>query len=98
MGSTTLQAGAQPFLQLGAYLDGCWQGQVYGTYLHGIFDSDTFRQQLLQRLYEKKGIQPAQPSPLSWRAYREQQYDRLADAVRENLDLAAIYQILEEGL
>lgn len=98
MGSTTLQAGAQPFLQLGAYLDGCWQGQVYGTYLHGIFDSDTFRQQLLQRLYEKKGIQPAQPSPLSWQAYREQQYDRLADAVRENLDLVAIYQILEEGL
>ena len=98
MGNTTLHDGAQPFLQLDDHQDGCWQDDVYGTYLHGIFDSDGFRQQLLQMLYRKKGIQPEQHSRLSWQAYREQQYDKLADAVRQSLDLSTIYQILEAGL
>lgn len=98
MGNTILHDGAQPFLQLEFHQDGCWQDRVYGTYLHGIFDSDAFRQQLLRMLYQKKGIQPEQHNRLSWQAYREQQYDKLADAVRENLDLSVIYQILEEGL
>ncbi len=98
MGNTTLHDGAQPFLQLDDHQDGCWQNNVYGTYLHGIFDSDGFRQQLLQMLYQKKGIQPEPHNRLSWQAYREQQYDKLADAVRENLDLSMIYQILEAGL
>lgn len=98
MGQTVLQEDARPLLQLGDCLDGCWQGTVYGTYLHGIFDSDPFRRQFLQALYQKKGI-PAEPSgQLSWQAYREQAYDKLADAVRQSLDMSFIYQILERGL
>ena len=31
-------------------------------------------------------------------AYREQQYDLLADAIRENLDMKCIYDILEKGI
>ena len=37
----------------------------------------------------------------SWideKVYKEQQYDKLAEGLRENMDMAKIYQILEEGL
>lgn len=98
MGTTILQEDARPLLQLDDHLDGCWQATVYGTYLHGIFDSDPFRRQLLQALYRQKGIAAEQSGQLSWQAYREQQYDKLADAVRQSLDLPFIYQILERGL
>ena len=30
-------------------------------------------------------------------AYRQQQYDKLADIIRENMDMKAIYEILEKG-
>lgn len=98
MGNTSLHRGAEPFLQLKDGLDGCWQHRVYGTYLHGLFDSDNFRERLLHVLYQQKGLQPAGQIALSWKTYREQQYDKLADAVRQHLNLPFIYQILEEGL
>lgn len=98
MGNTTLQTGAKPFLQLKDGMDGCWQGCVYGTYLHGLFDNDTFRAGLLHFLYQKKGLQPEEQHSLTWEDYRQQQYDKLADAVRQHLHLPFIYQILEEGI
>lgn len=95
-GQSTLHGG-QPFLQLDCGMDGCWQENVYGSYLHGLFDSDSFRRALLAAICERKGITlPA--AAIAWRDYREQQYDKLADAVRASLDMKAIYQILEEGL
>ena len=33
---------------------------------------------------------------MDWAAYRQTQYDILADAIRENLDIPFIYEILEE--
>ena len=32
-----------------------------------------------------------------WKAYKEEQYDRLADIIRESLDMERIYQIIEKG-
>lgn len=83
----------QPFLNLGDHEDGWANENVYGTYLHGLFDSDSFREQFLTQIYEKKGISREQ-SVRNWQEYREQQYDLLAEAVRNSLDMNRIYEIV----
>ena len=71
--------------------EGCVQGQVFGTYLHGLFDSGELTEQFAAYLCRRKGINPAAAAPISMQEYRTQQLDLLADGVRHNLDLAAVY-------
>ena len=68
-------------------------GLVFGTYLHGLFDNEEWTGKLLSGLAEKKGILWSSPEE-SRRAYKERQYDRLAQLVRENLDMKKIYEIM----
>ena len=71
--------------------DGCVQGSVFGTYLHGLFDSGELTEKLAALLCRRKGLAPETASPLTMQAYREQQFDLLADGVRRALDMSAIY-------
>ena len=89
-GRTTVQGA--PFCTLAdGTLEGCVQGQVFGTYLHGLFDSGELTEQLAAYLCRRKGIAPDAAAPISMQEYRTQQLDLLADGVRHNLDLAAVY-------
>jgi len=49
-------------------------------------------------LCERKGIDPSELAVFDYDAYKQQQYDLLADGVRRNLDMDMIYRILEEGI
>ena len=71
--------------------DGCVQGSVFGTYLHGLFDSGKLTEKLAALLCRRKGLAPETAAPLTMQAYREQQFDLLADGVRRALDMSAIY-------
>jgi len=71
------------------------QGTVLGTYMHGLFHNPTFRKTLLNRLRRRYGLPEKWGHPV---AEKEEQYDRLAELVRNNLDLPAIYRILEQGI
>ena len=71
--------------------DGCVQGSVFGTYLHGLFDSGERTEKLAALLCRRKGLAPETAAPLTMQAYREQQFDLLADGVRRALDMSAIY-------
>ena len=71
--------------------DGCVQGSVFGTYLHGLFDSGELTEKLAALLCRRKGLAPETAAPLTMQAYREQQFDLLADGVRRALDMPAIY-------
>ena len=77
--------------------DGCSSGSVYGTYLHGFFDRTEVASAFVGALCRRKGL-PAETTVMDAAAYREQQYDLLADAIRENLDMKCIYDILEKGI
>lgn len=76
------------------------EGRVLGTYLHGLFDSGAFTQGLVDLLLEEKGVawDGEPPSPEDARTFKERQYDRLADVLRQSLDLESIYRILEQDL
>ena len=71
--------------------DGCVQGSVFGTYLDGLFDSGELTEKLAALLCRRKGLAPETAAPLTMQAYREQQFDLLADGVRRALDMPAIY-------
>lgn len=85
--------------------DGAWEGNVYGTYVHGIFDREEVTEALIRCLAEKKGISPEILQAAgegregrSFREFKEQQYDRLAAGIRESLPMEQIYKILEQGI
>ena len=52
---------------------------------------------LWKALAARKGL-TAEAAPFDPAAYREEQYDRLAAALRESLDMEAVYRIMEEGV
>lgn len=69
-------------------------GNVYGSYVHGIFDAQGISDTLLRAICEQKGIDPTQLETFDMRQYKESQYDILADSVRSGLDMDLIYRIL----
>lgn len=77
--------------------DGMAWENVWGSYVHGIFDQGAFAQTFVSCLLRAKGLDPAQGVE-DWDAYKERQYDLLADGVRGSLDLEKIYTIMEEGI
>ncbi|QUH24433.1 cobyric acid synthase [Serpentinicella alkaliphila] len=71
---------------------------VFGTYFHGIFDNTEFTRNLLNKIRESRGKSRFNEEILDYSKYKEEQYDNLAKIVRENIDLKAIYAIMEEVL
>ena len=68
-----------------------------GTYVHGIFDKEEVAERIVEALAKNKGIAMEQIHGVDYQTFKETQYDILADALREHLDMKKIYQILEEG-
>ena len=71
--------------------EGCVQNGVFGTYLHGLFDTGELTEKLTAFLCKRKGIDPAGAELIPMEQYRQQQFDLLADGVRAALDMPAIY-------
>ena len=71
-------------------------GNVYGTYIHGVFDAPGVAGAVLRALCGRKGVDFTRLGAFDAAAYRERQYGLLAQAVRENLDMDLVYRILSE--
>ncbi|HUD55234.1 MAG TPA: cobyric acid synthase [Terracidiphilus sp.] len=99
LGTTEYLDGAAPFASLvrrgdetKTHADGCvsTDQRIFGTYLHGIFDADSFRRAFLRA--SRAALQMPPPLQLiAWSERRRQQLDLLADAFGEALDLDAIF-------
>ena len=76
--------------------DGARLKNVFGSYLHGLFDSGELSAKLADFLAARRGIEIPHVTPPPRALRRERDYDRLADAVRKNLDLPAVYRAMEE--
>lgn len=95
MGTTEVRG--EPFCRLeDGREDGSCGENVFGTYLHGLFDSGELTEKLADWLCARKGIPVGQAEPVSWRQHKERQYNLLAEGLRAALDMAAIRRILEE--
>ncbi len=73
-------------------------GNVYGSYIHGIFDSPGVSDVILRALCEKKGLMFESIRSFDLKTFKEQQYDRLAQTVRSSLNMDMIYQILDRKI
>ncbi len=87
------QAKASPLLHLS---DGRQDGYIVdnkcmGTYVHGILDNASFVDFLLQPFAEKLSQTKAS---FDYQAFKEEQYDKLANHVRQHVDMQRIYKIL----
>ena len=71
--------------------------EVYGTYVHGIFDKGETVSALVGELERKKGLVPGNRACMDYREYKEKQYDKLADILTEHLDREHIYGLLREA-
>lgn len=92
MGTTS--ANTLPFSSLSSgAADGAASENVWGSYVHGIFDDGDFSANLVNCLLKAKGMEPTAQA-LRMDAYKEMQYDRLADVVRRHLDMKRIYELL----
>ena len=70
------------------------RGNVYGSYIHGIFDGAGIAQAVIGDLAARKGIDPGILTVFDPERYKQEQYDKLADAVRGGLDMDFVYRVL----
>jgi adenosylcobyric acid synthase len=97
VGETVREPGTQPFAKI--FRDGTPEtcpdgavsssGRVFGTYVHGLFDEDDFRHSLIAAARASSGLAPLE----IWAraaAGQEARIDRLANHLRQSLDLALI--------
>lgn len=70
---------------------------VYGTYVHGIFDKGCIATAVVQALAEKKGVLIEKGDFEDYQSFKEKQYDKLADTLREYLNMEEIYGMLREA-
>jgi len=66
-------------------------GRIWGTYIHGIFDSDSFRRDFLNRVRIKKGWRPITGASITG---LDGELDKLAKILRGNIDMGSVYKIL----
>jgi adenosylcobyric acid synthase len=72
---------------------GAGDGNVWGTYLHGVFDADEFRRWFIDRLRVKRGLTAVDKICAIYDL--EPALERLADVVRASIDLEKIYKLME---
>ena len=64
-----------------------------GTYCHGLFDSAGFLSGLLNNIAKARGLSRTFEVK-DYRAIKNEEYNKLADLIRENVDMEKVYNII----
>lgn len=103
MGATEYMEDCIPFIEINRVMDKEARsvggirnpgGNVFGTYIHGIFDSIRFSAGLINNMRGRKGLDAIKDMDTQIQEFKEKEYDKLADMLRQNLDMDAIYKIV----
>ncbi|WP_434794070.1 Cobyric acid synthase [Terrisporobacter petrolearius] len=70
------------------------QCNVFGTYMHGIFDDIDFTRTILNNIRKIKNLEPVESKVESFDEFKNKEYDKLADFLRKHLDMEKIYEIM----
>ena len=73
---------------------GYYRENIYGTYIHGLFDQARILRLLSLSLAEEKGITLPDKEVVDQGRLKEQEYDKLAQTLREHMDLEQIYKMM----
>ena len=99
MGNTTGDVGLFEIrrgMSQSAISDGSAKGNAVGTYIHGIFDNDGIRTDMLNSLRKKKGL--AERGTVSYQAVREEAMNRWADTLGKSVDICFILRLVDMEL
>lgn len=66
---------------------------IFGTYIHGIFDNKEFTDGILNKIRKKKGLSEKY-SEMTFHEYRMGELDKLEKLIRENINMEEVYKIL----
>lgn len=98
MGDSTYKEDAKPLTKIRRngceVVDGAQSGNCWGTYVHGIFDSEEVSKAIISAVLRSKGLDEDDVIAFDTKQYKQQQYDLLADTVRNALDMKQIYRVL----
>lgn len=72
-------------------------GRVIGTYVHGLFDNLLFTRKLINVIRREKGLDKRQEPLETYNAFKEKEYDKLADLLKSCLDMEKIYEIMGQA-
>lgn len=70
------------------------EGNVYGTYIHGIFDRDSVSRAVIEAILKNKGLEIENLKTFDIKEYKQTQYDILADEIRKSVDMEYIYKVM----
>ena len=73
------------------------QNNVYGSYVHGLFDREEIVSEVVQTLARRKGIEIRKGVFEDYQTFKEKQYDKLAETLRQYLNMEEIYGMLREA-
>ncbi len=76
-------------------IDGLSNGNVYGSYVHGIFDKEGVANEIVSALLKAKGLDDTEAKSVNVEEYKEEQYVKLAKGVRKALNMKKIYEMLD---
>ena len=95
-GQNSLGADCVPWLTIGGRVDGVCnrEGNVLGSYLHGLFDDGQFFAALAAHVRQGRGQDATTGPALTMDEFREREFDRIADLVRASVDMDAVYRII----
>lgn len=108
MGKTILNEDAKPFLVIDKKLgesvniiDGAVNNKnnVYGTYIHGIFDSVEFSRNFINKIRKEKGLDDFSKDDIKvYSDFKNEEYNKLANLLKKNLDIEKIKDIIDLGM
>ncbi|MBF0473435.1 MAG: cobyric acid synthase [Nitrospirae bacterium] len=76
-----------------SYSDGQFKDNVWGTYIHGIFDNDDLRRSLINSVREKRGLDIFTDKHIIYEEFKEQTLQLWTEAVKTHIDMKFIYEI-----
>jgi len=79
----------------GPTIDGSLKGNVWGTYIHGIFDNDHFRRSLLDSIRIKNGLSPVEVV-LDYSRLRDDALTQWSEILESNLDMKFIESLIKD--
>ncbi len=79
------------------FLDGCRQGNIWGTSWHGILENDGFRRAFLADVAHAAGRDFTPAPDVSFAALRAARLDALGDLIERHLDTDAVLRLIEDG-
>ena len=70
------------------------EGNIYGTYIHGIFDRSDISSEVINSLMKSKGVEISHEDVIDMDKYKEKQYEILAENLEKAIDVDELLAIL----